>query len=182
VPLELAAKDRRQLKAMMAGGAQMTSRRWRRIRTLLLLADGLSARAAAVAALALPVRERQQPRTHDDREQRGGTCEGGEGLRRPHHPDDRHGTAGRAPDRGSPSVFPDQKPIDRTSINSWEDSRVVEAVKKTGRKKIVMAALWTEICLAMPAIQAQGEGYEVYAVTDASGGVSVRFRYPCCSS
>jgi nicotinamidase-related amidase len=71
------------------------------------------------------------------------------------------------------SVFPDQKPIDRTAINSWEDSRVVEAVKKTGRKKIVMAALWTEICLAMPAIQAQGEGYEVYAVTDASGGVSL---------
>ena len=49
----------------------------------------------------------------------------------------------------------------------------MEAVKKTGRKKIVMAALWTEICSAMPAIQAQGEGYEVYAVTDASGGVSV---------
>src|SRR3989442_9329944 len=49
VPLELAAKDRRQLKAMMAGGAQMTSRRWRRIRTLLLLADGLSARATAEA-------------------------------------------------------------------------------------------------------------------------------------
>src|SRR5207237_1806919 len=49
VPLELAAKDRRQLKAMMTGGAQMTSRRWRRIRTLLLLADGLSARAAAEA-------------------------------------------------------------------------------------------------------------------------------------
>jgi len=70
------------------------------------------------------------------------------------------------------SVYPEQKPIDRTAINSWEDSRVVDAVKKTGRKKIVMAALWTEICLAMPAIQAQGEGYEVYAVTDASGGVS----------
>lgn len=45
-------------------------------------------------------------------------------------------------------------------------------MKKTGRKKLVMAALWTEICLAMPAIQAAGEGYEVYAVTDASGGVS----------
>jgi nicotinamidase-related amidase len=71
------------------------------------------------------------------------------------------------------SVFPDQKPIDRTAINSWEDGRVVAAVQKTGRKKIVMAALWTEICLAMPAIQAQGEGYEVYIVTDASGGVSV---------
>jgi nicotinamidase-related amidase len=45
-------------------------------------------------------------------------------------------------------------------------------VKKTGRKKIVMAVLWTEICLGMPAIQAQGKGYEVYAVTDASGGTS----------
>src|SRR3989442_3529867 len=70
-------------------------------------------------------------------------------------------------------VFPDQKPIDRTFINTWEDSRIPEWVKKTGRKKIVMAALWTEICLAMPAIQALGEGYEVYIVTDASGAVSV---------
>jgi nicotinamidase-related amidase len=70
-------------------------------------------------------------------------------------------------------VFPEQKPIDRTFINTWEDTRVVEAVKTTGRKKIIMAALWSEICLAMPAIQAAGEGYEVYAVIDASGGVSV---------
>ena len=70
-------------------------------------------------------------------------------------------------------VFPDQKPINRTFINAWEDKRVVEAVKKTGRKKLVIASLWTEMCLAMPAIQAQGEGYDVYAVTDASGGVSV---------
>ncbi len=70
-------------------------------------------------------------------------------------------------------VFPEQKPINRTFINTWQDERVVDWVKKTGRKKIVMAALWTEICLAMPAIQALGEGYEVYIVTDASGGVSV---------
>jgi nicotinamidase-related amidase len=70
------------------------------------------------------------------------------------------------------AVFPDQKPIDRTFINSWEDRRVVEAVKKTGRKKVVMAALWTEMCLAMPAIHAMGDGYDVYVVTDASGGVS----------
>src|SRR5437762_14302599 len=75
--------------------------------------------------------------------------------------------------KGLQDVFPDQKPIDRTFINTWEDSRVVSAVKKTGRKKLIMAALWSEICLAMPAIQAAGEGYEVYAVTDASGGVSV---------
>lgn len=70
------------------------------------------------------------------------------------------------------SVFPDQKPINRTWINAWEDSRVAGEVKKTGRRKILMAGLWTEICVAMPAIQARGEGYEVYAVTDASGGVS----------
>ena len=74
--------------------------------------------------------------------------------------------------KGLQDVFPDQKPIDRTFINTWEDPHVVEAVKKTGRKKLIMAALWTEICLAMPAIQAAGEGYEVYAVTDASGGVT----------
>src|SRR6202047_1433727 len=75
--------------------------------------------------------------------------------------------------RGLQDVFPEQKPINRTFINTWQDPRVVEAVKKTGRKKLILAALWTEICLAMPAIQAQGEGFDVYAVTDASGGVSV---------
>jgi nicotinamidase-related amidase len=71
------------------------------------------------------------------------------------------------------AVFPDQKPIDRTFINSWEDPRVVEAVKKTGRNKLVIAALWSEMCLAQPAIHAMGDGYDVYAVSDASGGVSV---------
>src|ERR1700686_4107273 len=70
------------------------------------------------------------------------------------------------------AVFPDQKPIDRSFINSWEDRRVVEAVKNTGRKKLVIAALWSEMCLAQPAIHAMGDGYDVYAVTDASGGVS----------
>jgi nicotinamidase-related amidase len=70
-------------------------------------------------------------------------------------------------------VFPDQKPIDRTFINTWEDERVVDWVKKTRRKKVVMAALWTEICLAFAVIHALGDGYEVYFVTDASGGVSV---------
>src|SRR5947209_997588 len=74
--------------------------------------------------------------------------------------------------KGLQEVFPEQKPIDRTWINTWQDARVVEAVMKTRRKKVVMAALWTEICLAMPAIHAAGEGYEVYAVTDASGDVS----------
>jgi nicotinamidase-related amidase len=69
-------------------------------------------------------------------------------------------------------VFPNQTPIDRTFINAWEDKGVVDAVKKTGRKKLVIAALWTEMCLAMPAIHAMGDGYDVYVVTDASGGVS----------
>lgn len=70
------------------------------------------------------------------------------------------------------AIFPDQKPINRTFINSWEDRRVAEAVKRTGRKKLVIAALWTEMCLAMPAIHAMGDGYDVYVVTDASGGVT----------
>jgi nicotinamidase-related amidase len=69
-------------------------------------------------------------------------------------------------------VFPDQKPINRTFINAWQDARLVEAVKKTGRRKLVMAGLWTEVCVAMPALQAQGENYDVHVVTDASGGVS----------
>jgi len=73
---------------------------------------------------------------------------------------------------GVQAVFPDQKPINRTLINTWQDKRVVDAVKATGRKKIVMAGLWTEICLAMPAIHAIGDGLEVTIVTDASGGVS----------
>lgn len=73
---------------------------------------------------------------------------------------------------GLQDVFPDQKPINRTYINTWQDPRVVDAVKATGRKQLVIAALWTEICLAMPAIQAAGEGWDVYAVTDASGGVT----------
>jgi nicotinamidase-related amidase len=74
--------------------------------------------------------------------------------------------------KGIQDVFPTQKPINRTFLNSWEDPHVVEAVKKTGRKQLVMAALWTEICLAMPVIQSLAEGYEVFIVTDASGGVT----------
>ena len=75
--------------------------------------------------------------------------------------------------KGIQDVFPEQKPIDRTLINSWEDGRVVEAVKKTGRKQLVVAALWTEICLALTAIHALADGFDVFIVTDASGGASV---------
>ncbi|AKH86392.1 amidohydrolase [Streptomyces sp. CNQ-509] len=74
--------------------------------------------------------------------------------------------------QGVQDVFPEQKPVNRTFINTWQDERVVEAVRATGRKKLIIAGLWTEICVAMPAIQAAGEGFEVFVVTDASGGVS----------
>ena len=75
--------------------------------------------------------------------------------------------------KGLQDVFPEQKPINRTFINAWEDPKVTDAVKKTGRKQLVLAALYTEICLAMPAIQALGERYDVFIVPDASGGVSL---------
>jgi nicotinamidase-related amidase len=63
--------------------------------------------------------------------------------------------------------------IDRTSINAWEDVEFVKAVKATGRKKLIMAALWTEACLTFPSLDALKEGYEVYPVVDAVGGTSV---------
>jgi nicotinamidase-related amidase len=62
---------------------------------------------------------------------------------------------------------------DRTSINAWEDIEFRKAVEATGRKKLIMAALWTEACLAFPALDAMREGYEVYVVADAVGGTSV---------
>jgi len=71
------------------------------------------------------------------------------------------------------AVFPDIEPVDRTSMNSWDDENFRAAVKKTGRKKVIIAALWTEVCLVMPAIEMMAEGYEVYIVADASGGTSV---------
>ncbi|HXV19596.1 MAG TPA: isochorismatase family protein [Desulfuromonadales bacterium] len=70
-------------------------------------------------------------------------------------------------------LFPGQEPIERSSMNSWEDAKFVAAVQATGRKKLVMAALWTEVCLAFPALEAIKAGYEVYAVEDASGGTTV---------
>ncbi|SMF49107.1 hydrolase [Pseudogulbenkiania subflava] len=62
---------------------------------------------------------------------------------------------------------------DRTSINSWEDVEFKQAVEATGRKKLIMTALWTEACLTFPALDALNEGYEVYVVADAVGGTSV---------
>lgn len=70
-------------------------------------------------------------------------------------------------------IFPGQEPIERSSMNSWESEAFVKAVAATGRKKLIMAALWTEVCLVFPALEAMGAGYEVYAVEDASGGTSL---------
>ena len=69
-------------------------------------------------------------------------------------------------------LFPDEKPIKRSSMNSWECPAFVAEVQKTGRRNLVIAAPWTEVCLTMPALQALTDGYFVYAVEDASGGLS----------
>ncbi|TFE25609.1 hydrolase [Cohnella luojiensis] len=70
------------------------------------------------------------------------------------------------------AVFPDQKPIDRTTMNPWEDQRVVDKANSFNKKKIVMAGLWTEVCLVDPVLSAIDAGYQVYFISDASGGVS----------
>ena len=62
--------------------------------------------------------------------------------------------------------------IDRTGVNSWEDADFRAAVEATGRKNIVMAGLWTEVCLTFPTLDMQAEGYHVYPVADAVGGIS----------
>ena len=70
------------------------------------------------------------------------------------------------------AVFPNQTPIERSSMNSWDDKNFVAAIEKTGRKKIVLAGLWTETCVALPTVQAIHDNYEVYVVEDCCGDVS----------
>lgn len=70
------------------------------------------------------------------------------------------------------AVHPDARPIERTSMNSWDDQGYVDAIKQTGRKKIVMSGLWTETCIALPTIQMLHDGYEVFVVEDCCGDVS----------
>src|SRR5262249_2669851 len=70
------------------------------------------------------------------------------------------------------AIYPLKKPIERSSMNSWDDDNFVAAVKKTGKKKIVLTGLWTETCVALPTIQAMHDGYEVYVVEDCCGDVS----------
>jgi len=69
-------------------------------------------------------------------------------------------------------LLEDYPPIDRTSTNAWEDADFLAAVRANGRRKLILCALWTEICMAFPALDALREGYEVYPVVDAIGGTS----------
>src|SRR5260370_1985339 len=89
-----------------------------------------------------------------------------------------HSTINVASGRGQPTLpelaglLEDDKPLDRTTTNSWEDVEFLEAVRATGRRKLILCALWTEICMAFTALDALREGYEVYPVVDAIGGTS----------
>ena len=69
-------------------------------------------------------------------------------------------------------LLTDDKPLDRTTVNSWEDTEFVQAVHATGRRKLIICALWTEVCMTFAALDALREGYEVYPVVDAIGGTS----------
>jgi nicotinamidase-related amidase len=72
------------------------------------------------------------------------------------------------------SVFPDAPLLERTSMNSWDDQKVRDALAKNGRNKVVVSGLWTEVCNSMFALDAMREGnYEIYMVADASGGTSI---------
>jgi nicotinamidase-related amidase len=89
-----------------------------------------------------------------------------------------HSTINVATGRGQPTLpelaglLADDKPLDRTTTNSWEDVEFLQAVRATGRRKLILCALWTEICMAFTALDALREGYEVYPVVDAIGGTS----------
>ncbi|MCZ6865805.1 MAG: hydrolase [Chloroflexi bacterium] len=70
-------------------------------------------------------------------------------------------------------LLPDVKVVDRSTVNAWEHEGFRAAVEATGRRKLIMGALWTEVCLVFPVLDLLKEGYEVYAVSDAMGGTSV---------
>jgi nicotinamidase-related amidase len=89
-----------------------------------------------------------------------------------------HSTVNVASGRGKPTVpelaalLEDSPPIDRTTLNAWEDPDFLAAVRDTGRRKLILCALWTEICMAFPALDALRDGYDVYPVVDAIAGTS----------
>jgi nicotinamidase-related amidase len=70
------------------------------------------------------------------------------------------------------AIFPNQTPIERTSMNSWDDGNFVAAIEKSGKKKIVLSGLWTETCVALPTVQAIQDGYDIYVVEDCCGDVN----------
>lgn len=70
------------------------------------------------------------------------------------------------------SVFPDQQPVDRTSINAWLDGNFRSAIENSGRRRIVVAGLWTEACVLFPSLDLLKAGYEVYVPTDACGDIT----------
>jgi nicotinamidase-related amidase len=70
-------------------------------------------------------------------------------------------------------IFPHIDPIDRTTLNAWEDETFRTAVEATGRKKLIMCAIWTEVCLAFPVLSALRAGFDVFPVVDAVGGTSL---------
>jgi nicotinamidase-related amidase len=81
--------------------------------------------------------------------------------------------SGQGPTLPEPAgLLAEDKPLDRTTTNSWEDVEFVQAVHATSRRKLIICALWTEICMAFTALDALCEGYEVYPVVDAIGGTS----------
>ncbi len=73
---------------------------------------------------------------------------------------------------GLQSILPEQRPIDRTTMNFWEDENVRRAVEECGRDKLLVGGLWTSVCIALPTLEAVAAGHEVYVVTDACGDVS----------
>jgi nicotinamidase-related amidase len=69
-------------------------------------------------------------------------------------------------------VFPGQKVFDRTSMNCWEDQAVIDEINRIGKQRVVIAGLWTSVCIVGPALSAIDQGFEVYVITDACGDVS----------
>jgi nicotinamidase-related amidase len=70
------------------------------------------------------------------------------------------------------AVFPEETPIERSSMNSWDDPNFVAAIQATGRKKLIFSGLWTETCVALPTIQALHDGYDIHVAEDCCGDVS----------
>src|SRR3984893_7299929 len=89
-----------------------------------------------------------------------------------------HSTVNVASGQGQPTIpelaglLETDKALDRTTVNSWEDTEFLGAVRATGRRKLIFCALWTEVCMAFTALDAMREGYEAYPVVDAIGGTS----------